>query len=1060
MQSISLYRFRLFLLFTIFFCGAGKLYAQPAIYPVQLHVQLLPPFTPCLFDYVNDDYTRLRVVALQRDMRETEYQFSLQFTVKQGNTIKMQTKPFKINYENNFKVRPGVATTVSGRQLSNIFQSINDKQSLCLPEGYYELIFQAIDTKTNMPISEPSATFVYFQKGQPPFPISPADGSCIKDEGTTMIKFSWVDQTASMGLNKYYNLEVFEVRDDFAYQNIAQSQKADFSPTEKIMIPFYGMPVTAANFQKGKRYAWRVQVLNTQNDNKAAFKNNGYSEMFFFDYGTCINPFDALLSQSTEEKKVKTLTKDKPELLRIDTTHISASAVWKNEEKYHYFLVEYRRKDALMKRDWVVQSSLNTGEAAVADGAPDSLLLNGITREVVYEVRVQGCFKDGKFSQYSDILEFKLAREAVPECGNELPALSSTDKKNTPLEKDDIINANGYKVTITEITKNSDGTFSGYGKVDAPILKLLPLRVKFDNITLNKENELMNGRIVTVHNPATSATFDLNGVLNKESRGKLLNEQGATIPKVDVNNLTTENYNSVVQDAEGNVYVVDSEGNKTKVGTINNNIAIEKGTRSANLGEVKFSVDQNMPFDEDAGAFKDKGFIEEHYQTLKENYQVPWTLVPTGQMREIKAKISKALSGYQPSDVKFVCTDNVILESKYNESDKTYTIPVFGGDERTSQGVYAVVPEQPNNPNNRNHMTLGKILLAHYTEKTLDVVIVPVNRTDVETRHATSLQDELNKIYNPIGVKVNVEVQEEFKVSTTDLDLSKGLNVDDTKKWERETEEMRTLQRLYAQSGRTLKSGTVYLFALEKANVKGVQGDMPRDKRNGYIFGDEINNARLIAHELGHGAFTLEHTFNYGVAEKSTDNLMDYSTGSFLTCWQWYIAHNQRFVWSFMENDEDAMKRIKTREEEHKEVLRILKIIELAYHNSDPFYLEDLVGKIIHEQDAYTLVSDVPIKGKIVRLAIVIIPQKPFLGKPIWYYQTRRTGHHGINTEVNKGQTMNLVRNKEEYWNRIIFYINSGGKYEGSNPTPVFIFFNEKDEDVIKGFNWNINIDN
>ena len=909
MQSISLYQFRLFLLFTIFFCGAGKLYAQPAIYPVQLHVQLLPPFTPCLFDYINDDFTRLRVIALQRDMRENEYRFSLQFTVKQGNSVKLQSKPFEINYENNFKVQPGIATTISGRQLSNIFKSIENKgKSLCLKEGHYELVFQAIDTKTNMPISEPTATFVYFQQGQPPYPISPADGSCIKEN--MPVNFSWVDQTASMSSNKRYKLEIFELRDDVSPQNIAESKEPDIEK-DNILVSFFSMQQTAGNFQKNKRYAWRVQTLNTKNGyNQAAIKNNGYSEMFFFDYGTCINPFDALLAKSKEEdKKVKTLTEDIPELLRIDTTNISASAVWKNEQKYNHFLVEYRRKDTLMERDWVVQNSLIEGKTAVADEAADSLLLNGITQEVTYEVRVQGCFKDGKFSQYSNVLEFKLTRdEKKPECGNPLPPLNSKEKIAS-LQKDDVIIANGYKVTVTEVTKNNDGTFSGYGKVDAPLLKVLPLRVKFDNITVNDKSELMNGKIVTVYNLATSATFDLNGVLNKESRGKLLNEQGATIPKVDD---PSKHPNSVVQDTEGNVYVVDSEGNATKVGKIDNNIAIEKNSRSFNLGEVKFSVDQqNMPFDKEADAFKGKGFIEEHYETLKENYQVPWTLVPTGQMREIKAEISKALSGYQPSNVKFVCTDNVILESKYNTDDKTYTISVFGGDERTSQGVYAVVQESAGS---KNYMTLGKILLAHYTEKTLDVVIVPVvNRSDVETGRAPSLQDELNKIYNPIGVKVNVTIDEKFVVnSETGLDLSKGLNVQDIGTWERETEEMRTLQRLYAQSGRELKKGTVYLFALEKSNPANVQGDMPRDKRTGYIFGNEINNARLIAHELGHGAFTLEHTFNYGVEEKSTDNLMDYSDGSFLTCWQWYIAHNQNFVWSFMEGDEDAMSQIAT----------------------------------------------------------------------------------------------------------------------------------------------------
>ncbi|MCL2329441.1 MAG: hypothetical protein FWC39_13130, partial [Bacteroidetes bacterium] len=68
-------------LFLLPLWGLGGLFAQPAVYPVQLNVQLLPPFTPCLSDYVNDDYSRLRVIALQRDMSQHNYLFALRITI-------------------------------------------------------------------------------------------------------------------------------------------------------------------------------------------------------------------------------------------------------------------------------------------------------------------------------------------------------------------------------------------------------------------------------------------------------------------------------------------------------------------------------------------------------------------------------------------------------------------------------------------------------------------------------------------------------------------------------------------------------------------------------------------------------------------------------------------------------------------------------------------------------------------------------------------------------------------------------------------------------------------
>lgn len=38
----------------------------------------------------------------------------------------------------------------------------------------------------------------------------------------------------------------------------------------------------------------------------------------------------------------------------------------------------------------------------------------------------------------------------------------------------------------------------------------------------------------------------------------------------------------------------------------------------------------------------------------------------------------------------------------------------------------------------------------------------------------------------------------------------------------------------------------------------------------------------LVAHEIEHGVYKFQHTFDYGVAEKSTDNLMDNNNVDFL----------------------------------------------------------------------------------------------------------------------------------------------------------------------------------
>ena len=85
---------------------------------------------------------------------------------------------------------------------------------------------------------------------------------------------------------------------------------------------------------------------------------------------------------------------------------------------------------------------------------------------------------------------------------------------------------------------------------------------------------------------------------------------------------------------------------------------------------------------------------------------------------------------------------------------------------------------------------------------------------------------------------------------------------------------------------------------------------MPRSKQAGFIFVEAHRNADIaqtIAHELGHGAFHLRHTFfEFGISPGSTDNLMDYPAKTRLDKWQWDKMHNPERVLGLFEGDEEG----------------------------------------------------------------------------------------------------------------------------------------------------------
>ena len=89
----------------------------------------------------------------------------------------------------------------------------------------------------------------------------------------------------------------------------------------------------------------------------------------------------------------------------------------------------------------------------------------------------------------------------------------------------------------------------------------------------------------------------------------------------------------------------------------------------------------------------------------------------------------------------------------------------------------------------------------------------------------------------------------------------------------------------------------------------------PRGKQFGYLFtktalklGDKAIY-RTIAHEIAHGAFHLNHTFDSQCqnAQASTQNLMDYTSGTVLLKHQWDAIHNPGMEIGMFEKDEEGM---------------------------------------------------------------------------------------------------------------------------------------------------------
>jgi hypothetical protein len=113
-----------------------------------------------------------------------------------------------------------------------------------------------------------------------------------------------------------------------------------------------------------------------------------------------------------------------------------------------------------------------------------------------------------------------------------------------------------------------------------------------------------------------------------------------------------------------------------------------------------------------------------------------------------------------------------------------------------------------------------------------------------------------------------------------------------------------------------------YVFILKYSGStmdRDAAGFMPRGGQFGYIFTKDFQGdaeiLQTVAHELGHGKLLLKHTFDkdYGIAQGTTDNLMDYAKGkTHLAKWQWDVLADPGIAQGVFDKDEDGMSRLYT----------------------------------------------------------------------------------------------------------------------------------------------------
>ena len=895
-------------------------------FPIHATVQWPAPQSPYLADYTTAGRDRLIVTLLNRDQQQPLLFAKLRLQLKSGGfTAKNREEVAYPMLELNTGV-PFRLTSIDLSpylQLQNLQSSGNLRNGL-LPTGYAEISVQVVDYYTGRPLSDWHTARAYLDVKKPPFLNLPEQDAQVALRDQLFIRFQWTPRHQGLSGTEY-EFVLKELPDNgvapqsaFAYgQEIyrthTRSTSLSYTHLDPLLFP-------------NRRYAWQVRALAREGVNEVGmFEHGGYSEISWF----------TLNDQCDAPRGLKA----QPRFAKVDLS-------WSKVIGTTGYIVECRPK-----------TKLNVYEWAQTEVAGEQLTLAQLKPGWTYEWRV-GTRCTGNRPVFSEVREFTLSKyneTLLADCGKEPVRSDLAQEPHLGIRAGDVVTIGGdYPMTITEVTPLGDGWYAGKGKTRLKTIIDAPIALRFDRLRINVDKYQIDGTVEASYDegkgkiantdyiddggkdlrPATlrireqklgfslpeSPRFFLKPPTNSSESGRFqleTQDAGGNPQTIQLELPEGADYKSIfpmtVTDAEGNSYRIQPEESSSQDDTTTSQGQIAlKAERVAQVGDfnadvlskkygqVRFERGQGKyAFDDGKEEWYQKSVkLDRFYKPFAKDYIAPWKLIPEGETDVVTARYE----GKKSIDVsKLVFTSDAkspALPASYDETSRTWSIKLPSVASGAAYDVFAVYEGE----------VLGKLHVVSYVKQQHKVTLVPINNAKLDK---SQIERELNTVYTPMGIDFDVEVDERMRGDYSwevSSEQDKLLSLVGKSFWGydkelKESTEMLRLQQAYQAKAGTLEGA--YLFVLDGAkglssDTAFLQGEMPRKSRFGYIFAgnspytEEI--VRTIAHELGHGLFTLQHTFDSEYAgkksQKTSSNLMDYAKGTFLAAFQWNIMAN------------------------------------------------------------------------------------------------------------------------------------------------------------------------
>ena len=901
----------LVLLLTLSLGVGGQLFGQ--YYPVHATVQWPSPQSPHLVDYYSGSRDRLIITLHNRDLQQPLLLARLRLQIK-SNGFLAQTRE-ELSYP-QLELMAGVPTRLTATDLMPYLRPenliINGRlRNGQFPTGFTEISVQVVDYYSQQVLSSWHTARAYLDSKQPPMLNLPQRDEQVAYRDPLFIRFQWYPRHQGLAGTEY-EFVLKELPDNgaapqaaFAYGNEIYRTRTrhttlNYTHLEPILLP-------------NRRYAWQVQAIARDGvDEVGMFEHGGFSEIYWFTLN--------------ENCPVPTGLKADPRYAKVDFS-------WNRVAGATGYMLACRPKTSKDIYEWSEVQSYG-----------ERMTLAQLKPGWTYEWRV-GTLCTGDKPIYSAIQEVTLPKsnpDLLRDCGKEPPRPNLSPDPALDIQVGDTVTIGGdYPMVITQLQGLGDGWYSGRGTTRlSSIIELPRVALRFDRLRINIEKCQIDGLVEAIYADQPGGIADLDKIDDGGKRvqpsklrirerkvdfalgempemsfdpetGELEVTDAEGKPqriKLDLpeGGASASAFPMIITDSKGDSYQlspeesseVSSSGASSGTSSSEGRVATKQGLKvervdkigsfdgsrlAHDVGTVRFepSAQGRYAFDDGTEPWYQRSVkLDEYYKPFAKDYIAPWKLIPTGEQDVVAARY-EGKKAIDLSRVRFATAPNSpALPAELHEESKTWSLKLPAADAQSSYDVFAIYEGQ----------VLGKLRVVSYPKQSYRVRLVSVNGQRVGD--VSELSQHLNNIYQQVGV--------EFRLSETDsfqAELSNGHIRQDLKKLRDSYEEQHPLGKdevcVFVLSSELSKS----------SKLEDVEGLMPRKSRFGYIFtGNSPNGkslARTLAHELGHGLFTLQHSFDdeYGgkQSQDETANLMDYTVGSEavqLAAFQWNIISN------------------------------------------------------------------------------------------------------------------------------------------------------------------------